>query len=58
MSKLVEREVTVSCSVNNGRGYLYTGEPGEFPKRNYVVHVNNDVGELAMKGGSPSGRCC
>ena len=31
MSKLVEREVTVSCSVNNGRGYLYTGEPGEFP---------------------------
>jgi hypothetical protein len=54
MSKLVEREVTVSCSVNNGRGYLYTGEFGEFPKRNYVVHVNNEVGELAMNGASLS----
>ena len=58
MSKLVEREVTVSCSVNNGRGYLYTGEFGEFPKSNYIVHVDNKVGQLAMRERRWVGRYC
>lgn len=54
MTKIAEREVTVSCGVNNGRAYLYTGESGEFPKRNYIAHVDLEVGELAMRGASMS----